>query len=303
VSSDSPLASGTNGEAVPPYLRIAEELRNEIRDGTFGVGHQIPTQHALSQRFDVARATVQRALDELRREGYIDSQQGKGNYVLTVSAEEPEARSERREPGVAGAELADHIARAFQARHVTLDVVTFTTESFVSAVQPALQRIRKGELHPESIKVRVLLPSLEQPLVVPRRVDEPDDPRPLARLRELVRVHTGTLVSSMQSLADLELVPTISVEVRSVATTPLNKVYLLNGTEVLHGYYNVVERHVRDRGDEMQIYDFLGLKALLFHHSAVGEHPDPHDEAFVWQSQQWFEALWSTVARPMTLSE
>lgn len=288
-----------SNHAVAPYRRIAQELRDRIESGLYTVGTQIPTQESLAAHFAVSRVTVQRALRELVDAGHIDSQRGRGSYVQPRSDE----TVPRDPPGTSGVALPTHIGKAFGARRVTLDVFSLTTESLNAAVAIPLLRIRSGEISPESIAVRVLLPNLEEPLAVPRRVDEPDDERPLARLRELVRNHTGTLVSSIQALPELGLVPDVSVEVRSVAATPLHKVYLLNETEVLHGYYSVVKRPVAYRGEEMEIYDFLGLGALLFHRSAAGERPDPYDVAFVEQSKSWFESLWSTIAKPMRLFE
>jgi hypothetical protein len=102
---------------------------------------------------------------------------------------------------------------------------------------------------------------------------------------------------------DLELVSDVSVEVRTVEITPLQKVYLLNGTEALSGYYNVSSRRVLIGEESMEIYDFLGLRAMLFHHSAAQPDPDPYDAANVEELSGWFESLWSTIAEPLTLFE
>lgn len=296
MSAQSPAQDG-----IPPYLRIAAELREQIDEGLLPIGHQIPTQERLCRRFAVSRATVQRALEELRRDGYIDSQQGRGSYVLDRSATLPV--SERAMPGQAGVVLANHLNSAFEARHVTLDTFTLTTESLGAAIQAPLGRIRAGELQPESIRLRVLLPSLTSPLAVPRRVVNASDSRPLNRLRGLAQTHAASLLSSIASLADQRLVSDVAVEMRTVEITPLFKVYLFNGTEALSGYYHVVQRSVPIAGEDMEIYDFLGFAAMLFHHSAKGPDPDPYDQASVREMQGWFDSLWSTIAEPLTLFE
>ncbi|MYX35063.1 GntR family transcriptional regulator [Streptomyces sp. SID8377] len=288
--------------AVPPYRGISQVLRGEIRSGLYRVGSQIPTQQSLARRFAVSRVTVQRALEELRSEGFIDSQRGRGSYVLS-NVPRPRETTSRSLPGTSGVALAKHINTAFEAPRVTLDVFSLTTESLNAALALPLLRVRGGEIRPESVRVRILLPNLEGPLAVPRRVGDPEDDLPLKRLRELVRNHTGTLVSSIVALSDLGLVSDVSVEVKSVAATPLTKVYLINETESLHGFYSVVERPVLYRGEEMRIYDFLGLGSMLFHCSAAAAGPDSYDSAFVEQSKAWFESLWSTIAQPLTLFE
>ncbi|MCZ4120856.1 GntR family transcriptional regulator [Streptomyces sp. H39-S7] len=296
----SPNSSEQNGEgAVPPFRRIAQKLRAEVDSGELAVGDQLPTQEALSRRFKVSRATVQRALDELRKDSYIDSKRGRGSYVLRPSVAPPHAG-----PGPAGVELAEHLEAAFRVPTVTLDSFSLTAETLNSAMQGPLRLIQAGELEaPESVTVRLLLPSPDAMLAVPRLVDDPDDPRPRERLRRLAQSHSLGLQSSVGRLADLGLGTEVSIEIRSVALTPVNKLYLLNGTEALFGYYKVVQRMVSYRGDDMDIYDFLGLGATLFHHSAVETGLDPYGPAFVQRSQDWFDSVWSTIAEPLTLFE
>jgi DNA-binding transcriptional regulator YhcF (GntR family) len=280
----------SNGAAEPPYQHIANVIRAEIERGEFPVGHQLPTQQALVRRFGVSRSTVQRALEKLNEVGLIDSQRGRGSYVL--------ARSEPSGPGPAGVELAEHIGAAFEAPHVVLDVFSLTSETLNAAVQGPLYRIRNGEITPRSVAVRLLLPSPTARLAVPRRVGDPKDPRPLERLRRLVMSQAITLYSSIGALADLDLVSEVSVEVRSVPITPLQKLYLINGTEALSGYYQVVERPITIGGEELAVYDVLGLASTLFHHSTTA---GPHSALYVEQAHAWFDSLWSTIAEPLTL--
>lgn len=301
----SPSSPGTNG-AVPPFQRIAAELRAEMVSGELAAGDQIPTQAALSRRFRVSRATVQRALDELRKDEFIDSQRGRGSYVLgpgTVSRPDHEVGTQSG-PGPAGVELAEHLDAAFQEPRITLDSFSLTAETLNSAMQGPLRRIQAGEISPpESVAVRLLLPEPGAQLAVPRLVGDAEDARPLERLRRLAQSHALSLQSSVDRLADLRLVTEVSVEIRSVPITPVNKLYLLNGTEALFGYYKVVERTVFYRGENMNIYDFLGLGATLFHYSAGGDSPDPYSAEYVRRSQDWFDSIWSTIAEPLRLFE
>lgn len=201
--------------------------------------------------------------------------------------------------------LGEHVAAAFEADHVTLDAFTLTTETLNQAVQPSLMRIRAGELRPQSVTIRLLLPSLEAVLALPRNANDPADQRPLARLHELVKAHAVSFESSIRALArkDRKLVPEVNIERRAVAVTPLQKAYLLNGTEALTGYYRVVERDEWFGDQQVSIYDVLGLETKLFHHSSGKAEADPMSAAFVNETTQWFEALWSTIAEPLRLFE
>jgi GntR family transcriptional regulator len=65
----------------PAYLQVADALREQIRDGTYPPGAQLPTERTLMQTWNVSSKTVRAALDRLRAEGYILSRQGVGSFV------------------------------------------------------------------------------------------------------------------------------------------------------------------------------------------------------------------------------
>jgi hypothetical protein len=273
-----------------PYRRIAHLLRAEIVRGDLPAGAQLPTQEALARRFEVSRATIQRALDELRQDGYIDSQQGRGSFVLQRARHESTF-------GPAGVRLAPSLNAAFQAPHVTLDVFSLTAETLYAALQQPLQRVRTGELRPESVALRLLLPAPDARLAVPQSVADAEDERPLRRLRRLLESQSVGVQSALYGLRDLGHVSDVTVEIRSVAITPVHKLYLLNGEDALFGYYEIIERPVRIAGGDVDIFDVLGLGATLFHFSA-GPDTDEQGKEFVARSQRWFDSLWSTIAEP-----
>jgi GntR family transcriptional regulator len=66
----------------PRYLQVASVLRHRIDDGTWSVGDQIPTIDAFEREFGVARVTVRQAIELLREEGLVQSQQGRGTFVV-----------------------------------------------------------------------------------------------------------------------------------------------------------------------------------------------------------------------------
>lgn len=73
------------GHAPAKYRLIADELRAEIgRD--YQVDDQLPTKMELVRRFGVAVNTVERAIEVLRLEGYVESRQGSGMYVISTEA-------------------------------------------------------------------------------------------------------------------------------------------------------------------------------------------------------------------------
>ncbi len=63
------------------YREIAADLRDRIADGEFGDRRLLPSESALSSRYEASRVTVRKALDQLRGEGLVDARQGFGWFV------------------------------------------------------------------------------------------------------------------------------------------------------------------------------------------------------------------------------
>jgi len=65
----------------PPYLRIAADLRARIESGELASGEALPSINALRAQWHVARSTVIKAIDVLKREGLVTGVQGWGVIV------------------------------------------------------------------------------------------------------------------------------------------------------------------------------------------------------------------------------
>src|SRR5688572_1215587 len=60
---------------------LTERLRTQIVSGRLGPGSRLPTREQLGSRFRASTHTVQRAMDDLLREGFIRSQGTLGTFV------------------------------------------------------------------------------------------------------------------------------------------------------------------------------------------------------------------------------
>ncbi|MFF0489764.1 GntR family transcriptional regulator [Nocardia sp. NPDC004068] len=67
-----------------PYRQIADQFRAAITTGEIAPGERLPSETELIAYFGVARMTVRQALQELKAEGLVHAQQGRG--VFTRSA-------------------------------------------------------------------------------------------------------------------------------------------------------------------------------------------------------------------------
>lgn len=66
---------------VPAYQQVAADLRDQISKGKLRVGDPIPSAAKLQERYKVSSTVAQRAVNELRAEGLLQGQPGKGVFV------------------------------------------------------------------------------------------------------------------------------------------------------------------------------------------------------------------------------
>ncbi len=77
----------SDGDAVlPVYLQVAAELRREIADGAVRPGGRLPPARDMAAVRGVNHNTMFRALRQLRDEGLLEFQRGRG---ITVVGEAP----------------------------------------------------------------------------------------------------------------------------------------------------------------------------------------------------------------------
>ncbi|WP_431907175.1 GntR family transcriptional regulator [Micromonospora carbonacea] len=74
------------GAKAPKYQRIADELRRDIKSGTFKPGERLPAEAALLERFratfpSLSLETMRSAIRVLRAEGVVEARQGVGTFV------------------------------------------------------------------------------------------------------------------------------------------------------------------------------------------------------------------------------
>lgn len=73
---------------VPLVDALASVLRHRILSGELAAGSRLPSEAALSAEFEVSRTVVREAVSRLRAAGVVDTQQGRGSFVLEVPAPE-----------------------------------------------------------------------------------------------------------------------------------------------------------------------------------------------------------------------
>ncbi|NNN35528.1 winged helix-turn-helix transcriptional regulator [Streptomyces sp. S3(2020)] len=256
--------------------------------GTYPLGSLLPSQRELAAEFEVSRDTVQRALRELSSEGRVESRQGAGTRVVRVvragQVQAPRART---------ATLRESLQRAFEQPEVTLDVFTLTCESLEVHLRLQAERIWAGEIAPQDIALRVLLPAESLSLPYWHTSDGVHDEVLRDRYLAMTRRHVAAVRSVLRNLEPNRLVPSVDVQIRRVSVVPHLKLYILNRVEVVLGPYVPHSRTivVEDGREIENALDVTGLATGLTHFVKDWDS-DSQDTASVNSWQNWFDATW-----------
>ena len=65
----------------PIYEQIAEQIKAQIMSGALQPGEALPSMRALAKSIHVSVITVQKAYEDLQRDGFIETTVGRGSFV------------------------------------------------------------------------------------------------------------------------------------------------------------------------------------------------------------------------------
>lgn len=63
------------------YRQIADQLRTQINGGELSAGDKLPSERALMDAYGAARGTIRQAIAQLRNEGLVEVEHGRGVFV------------------------------------------------------------------------------------------------------------------------------------------------------------------------------------------------------------------------------
>jgi GntR family transcriptional regulator len=135
-----------------PYRQIADQLRRAIDRGDLGPGDKLPSEAELMAHYNVARMTARQAIQELRTEGRVVAEQGRGVFV--------------RLPAPVRRLASDRFAR----RHREAGQAAFLAEADKAGVTPRVDQIEvsRGAV-PAVVRERLKLAEGEQAVIRSRR--------------------------------------------------------------------------------------------------------------------------------------
>ena len=80
----------------PLYAQVSRQIRAKILSDNLAGGEVLPSIRSLAREQRISVITVQRAYDDLEREGLVRPQRGKGFWVAPISEERKHTMAEER---------------------------------------------------------------------------------------------------------------------------------------------------------------------------------------------------------------
>jgi GntR family transcriptional regulator len=77
----------SNSSDKPIYEQICMQIKERIMNGTLEAGEALPSMRALAKDLHISVITVQRAYEDLTRDGFIETVSGKGSFVAAQNTE------------------------------------------------------------------------------------------------------------------------------------------------------------------------------------------------------------------------
>lgn len=86
----------SNNRDKPIYEQIISQIKNMIMSEELLAGDSLPSMRSLAKSIHVSVITVQRAYEELQRDGFIETEIGRGTYVLARNKEFYKEQQQKR---------------------------------------------------------------------------------------------------------------------------------------------------------------------------------------------------------------
>jgi len=86
----------SNSAKKPIYEQITSQIKEMIMTGQLKEGESLPSMRALAKTIHVSVITVQRAYEDLTRDGFIESAVGRGSFVTAQNKDFIQEEQQRK---------------------------------------------------------------------------------------------------------------------------------------------------------------------------------------------------------------
>lgn len=86
----------SNNNSKPIYEQITSQIKAKIMSGELAAGQPIPSMRALAKAIHVSVITVQKAYEDLQRDGFIETTVGRGSFVSALNKDFMQEEQQRK---------------------------------------------------------------------------------------------------------------------------------------------------------------------------------------------------------------
>ena len=95
----------SNNTSKPIYEQITSQFKQMIMSGELKAGESIPSMRSLAKSLHVSVISVQRAYEDLQKDGFIETTVGRGSFVSSFNKNFVQEEKQR--------EIEEHLQKAF----------------------------------------------------------------------------------------------------------------------------------------------------------------------------------------------
>lgn len=86
----------SSNNSKPIYEQITSQIKAKIMSGELAAGQPIPSMRALAKAIHVSVITVQKAYEDLQRDGFIETTVGRGSFVSALKKDFMQEEQQRK---------------------------------------------------------------------------------------------------------------------------------------------------------------------------------------------------------------
>ena len=86
----------SSNNSKPIYEQITSQIKAKIMSGELTAGQPIPSMRALAKAVHVSVITVQKAYEDLQRDGFIETTVGRGSFVSALNKDFMQEEQQRK---------------------------------------------------------------------------------------------------------------------------------------------------------------------------------------------------------------
>ena len=86
----------SSNNSKPIYEQITSQIKAKIMSGELAAGQPIPSMRALAKAIHVSVITVQKAYEDLQRDGFIETTVGSGSFVSALNKDFMQEEQQRK---------------------------------------------------------------------------------------------------------------------------------------------------------------------------------------------------------------